>query len=104
MKLVETGSRIMSALFRKGVNDFAMMNDEWGEPDQWRGSLHCEWPETKVSACKQDGEWLVKIDGRHLYWCHPIDPADPGRAVADIASLLYRFAQAAETARRFLGP
>lgn len=103
MRLVETGSRMMSLLLKKGVADFAMMNSTWGSP-RWRDSLRCEWPETKVCACKQDGEWLVKIDGRHLYWCHPVDPSDPGKAVADIASLLYRFAQAAETAKRFLGP
>lgn len=104
MRLVETGSRIMSLLFKKAVKDFAMMNDEWGEPKRWRSGLRCEWPETEVRACKQDGEWVVKIDGRHLYWCHPIDPSDPGRAVSDIVALFSRFAQAAEMARRFLGP
>jgi hypothetical protein len=104
MKLVETGSRIMSLILKKAVKDFAMMREDWGEPEKWRGNLRCEWPETKVTAEKFEGEWLIKIDGRHLYWCHPADPANPGNAVADIASLLNRFAQAADTARRFLGP
>lgn len=102
MKLLDTESRKMALLFKKSVDDFVMM-EGLGNPD-WDGDFRCEWTDFSAEIAKGGEEWIMTIDGVRLVWCHPVDPSDPGVAIAWMTGRLCRFVQADTTARRLMGP
>lgn len=99
MRRLEAGRYLMAAILRRAAEEFCAAK-KMSEPE-WLDRLRCDWGSVSVRGRKEGGAWLADIDGRHLFWTHPVDVSDPA-AASSLSAMLCTHYGCEQVAERLL--